>query len=807
MKPVYIAALCLLAIPLSGPGGAPIPKSASLSRLSRSESTSSLRDRLAVTVTLFRANRYEEAQDQSKVLITDALRIGDERTAARATGNLGAMRFALHQYRGALTSFLEARRMAVSSGDSSEVAAIDANLSSLYMQMGDMDEAARRMQGTLERLSGKERAEHLAETQILYGLLRARQKQMPAALTLFHAGIDSAEAGGNWKLAADAWNLLGDEYLQQHDPASAEQPLLEAYRIRSLRHLALDSSYRSLGRLRLDQGDLDSAEVFLNRAVELAAQPGGPVPSWDIYHYRGRVRLAQGRLTEALSDLRTAVRLARAWRWSAPLDEAMRIGAEGWLDRVYEALVDAGNRLFEQTGDRSLIRETFESAEENRASSLRTLIEGRTAAAEELPSSYWLAVSRLQRTEVEAARLHTPAAEQDALSARAALALIESNAFRERLSDSDGLLARVRAELNPDDALIAFHLGESGSWVWAVTRDRIALHRLPSRDTVNALARSFSFAVRNDSPDSLAEGRALGDTLFGSLEPEFQRKGRWLLALEGDLFDVPFAALPADFPSTAGSPSTEASRRVTEIIPGAALWSNHPPRPASGTLLGIGDAVYNLADPRLTKKFRQPFGNAPQLRPAVFSVLPRLVASASELEASASAWHGSSALLEGPSASRAGLAAALARDPSVIHFATHFVELDGPDPHGVIVLSVNSDGQAETLGPAEIARWRVNPGLVALSGCHSSAGVVLPGSGLLGLTRAWLAAGAHNVLASHWDVPDDGGPLFAAFYRHLGQPGQTPASALRASQIEMAEAGGWRANPRYWAAYFVMGKE
>jgi CHAT domain-containing protein len=156
--------------------------------------------------------------------------------------------------------------------------------------------------------------------------------------------------------------------------------------------------------------------------------------------------------------------------------------------------------------------------------------------------------------------------------------------------------------------------------------------------------------------------------------------------------------------------------------------------------------------------------------------------------------------------SRAGLAAALARDPSVIHFATHFVEL-GPVPHTAIVLSVNSNGQAETLEPAEIARWRVNSGLVALSGCHSSAGAVLPGSGLLGLTRAWLAAGAHNVLASHWDVPDDSGPLFAAFYRYLGQQGQTPASALRASQIEMAESGGWRANPRYWAAYFVMGKE
>jgi CHAT domain-containing protein len=189
------------------------------------------------------------------------------------------------------------------------------------------------------------------------------------------------------------------------------------------------------------------------------------------------------------------------------------------------------------------------------------------------------------------------------------------------------------------------------------------------------------------------------------------------------------------------------------------------------------------------------------------AALPRLVSSASELDVSARAWNGAHVLLEGSSASRAALAASLALNPAVIHFATHFVESPGPNPHAAIVLSLNSNGEAETLEPAEIAGWRVNAGLVVLSGCNSSAGAVLPGSGRLGLTRAWLAAGAHKVLASHWEVPDDSGPLFAAFYRHLGALGQTPSSALRSAQMEMAESGSWRANPRYWAAYFVMGKE
>ena len=81
--------------------------------------------------------------------------------------------------------------------------------------------------------------------------------------------------------------------------------------MRKLNHLALDVSYRSLGRLRLEQGDLASAAALLDRAVELSAQPQGWIPTWDIYHYRGRVRMAQGRLRDALADLRIAVRLAR----------------------------------------------------------------------------------------------------------------------------------------------------------------------------------------------------------------------------------------------------------------------------------------------------------------------------------------------------------------------------------------------------------------------------------------------------------------------------------------------------------------
>src|SRR5262249_33878582 len=155
-----------------------------------------------------------------------------------------------------------------------------------------------------------------AEPRMLIQLasLRARQDRVTESEALFSRGLDAADRMEDLDLYAMAWNRLGEEYLKRHNLQAAEPPLLEAYRIRKLNHLAMDTSYRSLGMLRLEQGDLASASVLLDRAVELASRPQGPLPTWDVFHQRGRVRMAEGRLQEAMDDLRIAVRLARDWR-------------------------------------------------------------------------------------------------------------------------------------------------------------------------------------------------------------------------------------------------------------------------------------------------------------------------------------------------------------------------------------------------------------------------------------------------------------------------------------------------------------
>jgi CHAT domain-containing protein len=383
--------------------------------------------------------------------------------------------------------------------------------------------------------------------------------------------------------------------------------------------------------------------------------------------------------------------------------------------------------------------------------------------------------------------------------------------------------------LDSRTTLISFQLGDSVSWMWAVDRSALVLYALPPRRQIGERIKAAIGALREDRPDSVASGAALYQTLFGPLSPRFQRKSRWLLALDqGEhsalvyspsdlpgLFDVPMAALAIE---TAGHhPVFVAERHSIAVIPGAGYWvaaiTRQEARPPVPLFVGIGDAIYNTADPRLpgARTARQPShgafaASASTSLPSL--ALPRLVASGSELDACMSAWGGEGVLLKGVEASRDKLEAQIRRNPAVLHFATHFLSSNDGPASGLIALSLNRRGETELLAPVEIAHWKVRIGLVVLSGCHSVEGAVLPGSGLLGLTRAWLAAGAHSVIGSRWSTPDESGALFSALYGSLrGQTHPDAAEALRAAQVEMIRAGGWRARPRFWGAYLAVGDQ
>jgi CHAT domain-containing protein len=112
------------------------------------------------------------------------------------------------------------------------------------------------------------------------------------------------------------------------------------------------------------------------------------------------------------------------------------------------------------------------------------------------------------------------------------------------------------------------------------------------------------------------------------------------------------------------------------------------------------------------------------------------------------------------------------------------------------------------LSPREIVARAPGAKLVVMNGCHSAQGEALPGAGLMGLTRAWIGAGAMAVIATQWDIPDDDAQsLIADFYRALkAAPERGAAAALREAQLAALQSPDSRRLPSKWAGYFLLSR-
>jgi CHAT domain-containing protein len=105
----------------------------------------------------------------------------------------------------------------------------------------------------------------------------------------------------------------------------------------------------------------------------------------------------------------------------------------------------------------------------------------------------------------------------------------------------------------------------------------------------------------------------------------------------------------------------------------------------------------------------------------------------------------------------------------------------------------------------EIFNLELAADLVVLSACDTGLGAMVSGEGLVGVTRAFLYAGARSVVVSLWQVDDESTPgLMVSFYRHLDQD-RDKAESLRLAKLEMIRQGRF-SHPFYWAPFILIGE-
>lgn len=153
---------------------------------------------------------------------------------------------------------------------------------------------------------------------------------------------------------------------------------------------------------------------------------------------------------------------------------------------------------------------------------------------------------------------------------------------------------------------------------------------------------------------------------------------------------------------------------------------------------------------------------------------------------------------------------ALVADKQMLHLACHGeFHADNPLFSGLAL----DNGWLTTL---DVFNLRLNASLVTLSACETGRSVVSGGDELLGIMRAFFAAGAATLLLSHWAVEDRSTLLLIEnFYHHL-MAGKTKVEALQLAQkhllayhegsdaLDQNEPRHY-SHPYSWAPFFLTG--
>ena len=137
-------------------------------------------------------------------------------------------------------------------------------------------------------------------------------------------------------------------------------------------------------------------------------------------------------------------------------------------------------------------------------------------------------------------------------------------------------------------------------------------------------------------------------------------------------------------------------------------------------------------------------------------------------------------------------------DKDVIHFSCHGY-FDNADS-----LSSGVKLYDDVLTAREIFDMRLDTELVTLSACQTGLNERSPGDELVGLTRAFLYAGAPSVIVSLWSVDARSTQeLMLEFYKLL-KNGADKATALQEAQKRIMEKGEY-SHPYYWAPFVLVG--
>jgi tetratricopeptide (TPR) repeat protein len=730
----------------------------------------------------------------------------------------------LFRYREALSKSGRAFQLAKQVNEYAGAGAAAGNEATIYYQLGDYPSANEAADRAVSLLDHSPRKDYLAQALCMAGDVKSKLNEVEQSKALFRRAITVAHTANLPLNEGIAQDHLGNTLLESGDTSAAERSLLSAQGLfrESKNEDYLAVANEDLADLYLRKKDFSACLALIDKVLQSHARTF--IPTYWPLQTKGRALLAMGKLNEAVIVFNAAVASADRWRTGILLGDATGTRTAVSLFSVYEDYAESAANAAISNHDVSLSYKAFEVLTSGRAWDLRDQLLSVLKRDMRLPPRYYQLLSDLQDAQafvtldgnpeelqsrtlrLQRIRLELTGLENKLGLQFSTLALASDESPSHRVS-----LLRIQAALNESELLLSFYLGQNRSFLWAVIKDHCDLYELPPSHRVAQLAHAFSEMVQSEKVQQgyTANVRAIefSKSLFAQLPARMYSKREWLISANGELLDgIPFSALP----DPENESRTLIESRTLRFLPSAALLLSPAVSELHNAFVGIADPIYNSADSRR----RPPMAPVSPIPPrsSWWVSLGRLVGSYEEIRMAASSSKLSNVqFLIGAKASVKDLRNTFDKAaPAIVHFAVHVVAPNNANgAQAALALSATNSGMPELLTKEMIATLRVPGSLVVLSGCASQQGEILPSAGMIGLSRAWLLAGAAAVLVTGWAVPDDSGAFFQTFYTNFrlekGSVSKRAAVSLQKTQLTEMHSK-TESEPSFWAAYSLICK-
>jgi CHAT domain-containing protein/Tfp pilus assembly protein PilF len=539
------------------------------------------------------------------------------------------------------------------------------------------------------------------------------------------------------------------------------------------------------GRILVDNGDFSRAQPLLD---SVSNEADFPETVWQAWFHLGRMYEESGRNGKAVESYRNSVSVIEKIRGNLTIDEFKSTYFDNKRE-VYDRLLRLLIKLNKPV-------EAFQVSEQARARAFCDILANKKIDFKGSVPGDLISLEQAKRIEIqklykqlqrsnsgvyrdEASRSSvlqqlrvTIESAQEEYEDIVRQIKLNNPAYAEMVTVQPVNLTDLKAEIDEQTAVLTYWISNTELIVWLITSSDVICESIPEdKLSVSALVESARGSIQSNSMERiLPEMSHLYSVLIEPVAKSLEKYRNLVIIPNGSLHFLPFQALI----NKNGDYLVERFNII--YAPSASvliICKNRKVKPGS-RFMGMA-----LSDIYLDNKSGLP-GTEDEVR----KILPLFPDNISTFGI-----QSTETFVKKNSA-----------DCNFIHFATHG-SYNYEQPLYSHLLFSPSDEDDGRLNVFEVFELNLNASLVTLSACETGLGNISQGDELVGLSRAFLFAGASSVIVSLWAVADyPTSLLMVNFYRYLKD--HNLKEALTLAQRDVIKI---YPQPLYWSPFILIG--